>query len=129
MGGGRGGGNGDSRWTERRRARLAGVSEGALGRSHCGGMMGQMRKAGGGKGGETDGGGRLFSFAVSLLPSNVLCHCNTTPLLRLFKSFHNNKNINNKNDHDNAKKYIYKPQPCLTTLSPQKGGGQALEFI
>lgn len=80
-------------------------------------------------GGETDGGGRLFSFAVSLLPSNVLCHCNTTPLLRLFKSFHNNKNINNKNDHDNAKKYIYKPQPCLTTLSPQKGGGQALEFI
>lgn len=78
---------------------------------------------------ETNGGGRLFSFTVSLLPSTVLCHCNTPPLLRLFKSFHNNNinnnNINNNNynnnDHDNAKK-IYKPQPCLTTLSPQKGG-------
>lgn len=64
--------------------------------------------------------GGLFFFTVALLPSTVLCHCNAPPLLSLFKSFYNNNNTNN--NHKNAKKYIYKPQPWLTTLSPQKGG-------
>lgn len=95
----------------RRRVGLAGSVTGGRerwGRSRCGGMMGQMRKAGMKR--ETDGGGRLFSFTVSLLPSTVLCLCNTPPpLLRLFKSSHNNINNNNNNDHDNAKKIYINP--------------------
>lgn len=72
---------------------------GVLGRSHCGLMMGREKE-----GHRWRGGG-----GSSRAPSSATATLCLLSAVRLFKSFHNNNNINNNKDHDNAKKIYINP--------------------